>query len=116
MIALLIGFSLCVFMTYQVYKMSGYVNHFWKVRALLDDGLPIQEFFKRYSILERETGQITLGVGTTASTLSFIACVAPAVLGICLLFYNFFASLVGWPMFPAASSNAVCSVAACVPG
>src|SRR5581483_6138791 len=101
LVALLIGFSLCVFISYQVYKMWGYVRHFRRVRALLADNLPIQDFFEKYNTIEREIGQITLGKGTAASTFSFVACVAPAVLAIGLLFYNFFASLIGWPMFPA---------------
>jgi hypothetical protein len=51
LIALLLGFSLSIFIGYQVYKMAGHVNHFRRVRALLSDGLPLQDFFDKYNKL-----------------------------------------------------------------
>jgi hypothetical protein len=100
LIALLLGVSLAVFVCYQVYKMATHVRHFRRVRVLLRDGLPLNEFFEKYNELDREARKLTLQSGVMVSTLWFVLCVAPAVLALADLFYNFAASLIDLPMWP----------------
>ena len=100
LIALLLGVSLVVFVFYQVYKMAAHVSHFRRVRVLLRDGLPLQEFFDKYNKLDQEAKKLTLQSGVMVSTLCFWFCVIPAMIALGLLFYNFVASLLGLPMWP----------------
>jgi hypothetical protein len=100
LIALLLGVSLAVFVFYQVYKMAAHVSHFRRVRVLLRDGLPLQEFFDKYNKLDQEAKKLTLQSGVMASVLCFWVCVIPAMIALGVLFYNFVASLLGLPMWP----------------
>src|SRR5450759_4948518 len=100
LVALLLGFSLCVFVSYQIYKMSVHVNHFRRVRALLRESLPLQEFFDRHNELDRQVRNMTLQSGATASFVCFLAAVIPSIFTLDVLFYDFAASLVGIAMWP----------------
>ena len=100
LIALLLGFSLCVFIFYQIYKMSGHVSHFQRVRDLLREDITTQQFFDKYNKIDREARQSILKYGTLAFRFCFLSTVIPAVLALGLLFFNFTASLFGWQMWP----------------
>src|SRR5262245_33987545 len=70
-IALLLGFSLCVFIFYQIFKMARHVSHFRRVRVLLKDGLTPHEFFDRYNELDAQARKLTLQSGVMTSTICF---------------------------------------------
>jgi hypothetical protein len=77
-----------------------HVNHFRRVRALLKDGLPLQDFFDRYNELDGDARKFTLQSGVLTSWLWFILGVVPAILALIILFYNFAAALLDFPLWP----------------
>jgi hypothetical protein len=100
LIALLLGFSLSIFIFYQVYKMTAHVMHFQRVRVLLGDTLLLQEFFDRYNEMEQQARRTTLRTGVRLSLACLLLSGIPALLALGLLFFNFAALLIGFPVWP----------------
>lgn len=103
-VALCLGVSLSIFIFYQVFKMAAHVRHFRKVRALLSEELSLPDFFQKYNDLDLQSRKATLRSGVFVSTFCFVACVAPALIALAILFYNFCAALIGFPMWPGGSA------------
>ena len=88
-IAILLGISLAVFVTYQIVKMHSYAKHFLEVRYLLKDNIPSRDFFRRYNDLQNKSDRITLTSGAMTGYICFWFCVIPAIAALMLLAYHF---------------------------
>ncbi|MFA6266565.1 MAG: hypothetical protein WC670_12755 [Pseudolabrys sp.] len=98
--ALLIGFSLCVFIFFQVYKMAKSVLHYNEVRRLLNQSLPLPDFFEQFNTLQRRDAERTLQSGTISTAICLFLCALSSVGAMGILFYNFIAVLLCWPLWP----------------
>ncbi len=92
-VATLLGVSLVVFVLYQVVKMLGHLWHFQRVRRLLSDNLTLPEFFAKYNELQSRDDKTTLQLHTRLAAICFLAIVVPALIGLGILFYSFFVTL-----------------------
>lgn len=99
-IALLLGFSLCAFVSYQIFKMGGYVLHFLRVRSLLAENLPIEIFFEKWNALDIQARNFSLTKTVIALLLFSFISIVPALLALALLFFNVIATLMGSPAWP----------------
>jgi hypothetical protein len=99
-VALLLGLSLSVFIFFAVYKMAQSIIHYNKIRFLLGEGRTIAQFFEKLNELERQQARRTLQIGTLPSAICLSFCVLTSLGAAAILFYNFFAVLIGWPSWP----------------
>jgi hypothetical protein len=97
-IALLLGFSLCAFICYQIFKMAGHVLHFLRVRSLLTENLRLEVFFERWNALDRQARDFSLKSTVVALLIFSVISVVPALLALGLLFYNVIISLIQVPI------------------
>lgn len=101
LVATTIGFSLLVFILYQVYKMATHILHFNKIRYIISDNRTLAEFFREWNALEKQQANYTLRNDTWASAICLVICVGTALTGVFTLFYNFLAIMFDWPKWPA---------------
>jgi ABC-type transport system involved in multi-copper enzyme maturation permease subunit len=98
--ALLLGFSLTVFVLFEVYKMAKSILHYNSVRGLLNDNLSIPEFFIRLNEMQNRDARRSLQEGTLSAGFCLIICAVTAIGAMMILFYNFVAVLLGWHLWP----------------
>jgi hypothetical protein len=103
-IASCLGFSITVFSIYQIWKMAMHVAHFNEVRKLLSETLTVSDFFERYNAIQKKVTRKTLRTSALAAVICFFLCTLPAAVALAILFYNFFAILMGWPTASGALS------------
>ena len=101
LIALLLGISIAVFVLFEVYKTMRMTSNALKFRELMMEGLPAQEFIQKVVDLEREQDSMFHRVWMRAWAISWYTSVLTALAAIGILFYNFFAILLGCPAWPA---------------
>jgi hypothetical protein len=98
-IALLLGLSMCVFIVHEIASMIFRAVWFRKIQPLINMNLPSDEFLKKFEMLKKEEGKASLN--STPFWILALALTIPTALGaIAILFYNYFATLMAWPMWP----------------
>jgi hypothetical protein len=100
--ALALGFSLAVFVFFEVYKMIDAAYDFHRTRSLIHDAgssMSSKDFEARRKEFDRVGGIRSMRLQRIWSVV-LIPTAAPALFGICLLFYNYLALLIGWPWWP----------------
>jgi len=100
MTALLLGFSLCVFIAFEIYKMAKSIIHYNEVRLLLSESLPLPDFFSKFSAIQKRNATKLLQRGTTSAAICLVVCAISAAAALAILFYNFLAALIGWCHWP----------------
>jgi hypothetical protein len=98
--ALLLGFSLSVFILFEVYKMAKSVLHYNQVRSLMNENLPLPEFFARVNQIQATDAKRLLQAGTLRAAICLVVCATSAIAAMIILFYNFLAVLLGWCLWP----------------
>jgi hypothetical protein len=98
--ALLLGFSLSVFIFFEIYKMGKSILHYNQIRSLLNENLPIPEFFVRFNRMQAVDAKQLLQTGTLSAAICLFVCATSAMAAMIILFYNFLAVLLGWRLWP----------------
>ena len=98
--ALLLGFSLSVFILFEVYKMAKSILHYNQVRSLMNENLPLPEFFARVNQIDATNAKRLLQTGTLRAAICLVVCAISAMAAMVILFYNFLAVLLGWCLWP----------------
>jgi hypothetical protein len=98
-IALLLGSSLSVFVLYEVYKGAVQSNSMSKADVLIKAKSNPEEFFRRVQEYEKKT-MIAVQRQRSIWMVVFSVAVLTGLLAIGLLFYNYFALLIGWSSWP----------------
>lgn len=99
-VALALTISLAAFIFFEVYKMTFTAVRFLKNRKLLVTPATPEQFNENLKKLSREEQKLSLFFMPIWVTVMFVA-VGSALVAFCLLFYNYFAALIGWPAWPA---------------
>jgi hypothetical protein len=93
-IALLLGISLAVFIFFEVYKMTRNAIHTRRIAEILTTATSSRDFLDKVGAADRRAS-----VESIRATAVWRACLAisvlTAILAIFLLFYNFFALVIG---------------------
>lgn len=100
--ALLLGVSLASFVFFEVYKMIYTTRYAVRHARLLQADIPDKEFLRRHDEIVQESRANTLKTILFVWVVVMVVCVGSAVGGLGLLFYNFVAILVGWPLWPCS--------------
>lgn len=98
--ALLLSISLAVFVFFEVYKMVSGTIRFNKISAILRTATSSRDFVGKYVQLDKEAAETNL-LNTRIWAVCLTACVLTALIPILDLIYNFFAILIGLPMWPS---------------
>jgi hypothetical protein len=98
--ALLLGFSLFVFILHEIYKIIIYIKHYNDIRSLISDTLPSTELFEKINEIKRGQDKTTLRFGTRIAAIVIAICTLTVFMALCVLFYNFCAILLGWQLWP----------------
>ncbi|MGJ0426773.1 hypothetical protein [Methylocystis sp.] len=93
-IALLLGFSMLVFVLHEIYGMIQRSIHFHKISPLINMQLPSDEKLRRTEA-KAELNNNPIWIASLLGTIP------TALAAIALLFYSYFAILVGWPLWPS---------------
>lgn len=99
-IAASLGFSLVLFVLWEVFGMIFRTRNFQKMRPLLLEKLPPDKFFEKLKVLQEDEARSTVRL-MRAWSIVLALCLLTALFAIGILFYNFFAVLVSWPLWPA---------------
>lgn len=98
--ALLLGLSLSVFIFFEIHKMVKSVLHYNEVRYLLNETLPLPEFFEKLNAIQKRNASRMLREGTVAAAACLAIGGVTSVAALAILFYNFLAVLLGWCLWP----------------
>ncbi len=93
--ALLLIFSLAIFIIFQVFKMVRGILHYNEVRRILHPQLALNEFFERYSKLDRKNAEGELRIVSAWSAVTLFLCVTSGLLAMSILAYYFILQLCG---------------------
>jgi hypothetical protein len=99
-IALLLGFSMLVFVLHEIYGMIQRSIHFHKISPLINMQLPSDDFIKEFEKLRSAEAKAELN-NNPIWIASLLGTIPTALAAIALLFYSYFAILVGWPLWPS---------------
>jgi hypothetical protein len=97
--AMVFGFSLAVFVFFEVYKTVVTSLAFMRNRRLVDSSLPPRQFLDRLKAAELKEARTALSL-MRVWQLALICAALPALAAIGLLFYNYVAITVGWAAWP----------------
>ena len=98
-IALLLGFSLAIFVAWEMYSMLYRSRGLVNVHNLIRDNPNPDDFINAFNVeQEKARGQNLGPVGTWR--VVFTSCIGLAVAAIALMFYNTIAALASWPLWP----------------
>jgi hypothetical protein len=100
LVALLLGVSLCTFILFEVFKMFFSTKTFMRQRELLVHQLPPQQFLQELSQFRTSADTLVLKVVMPIWRVAMVISVGTALGAIAILFYNFLAILIGWPLWP----------------
>lgn len=100
LIATLLRASLTVFIFFEVYKMTINAIHFRRVSQVLVTATSSIDFLSKYKAVEIEAHRASF-TGYAVWVICLAFCVVTAIAALALLFYNFFAFLVGLTLWPA---------------
>jgi hypothetical protein len=98
-VATSLGMSLVGFVIWEVFVMIVRARNFQKLRPLLLDQMTPEKFFEKLRKLQEDETRSNARLMRTWSVVLFF-CLVTALFAIGLLFYNFFAILVNWPLWP----------------
>jgi hypothetical protein len=99
-VAFLLGISLAVFIFFEVFKMATNARHFLRVTNDLKTATTPKDFLDKWKFIEVDEAKASL-IATRVWALNLIICVGTALGATVILFYNFFAFLVGLRLWPA---------------
>ncbi|MEO3434785.1 hypothetical protein [Inquilinus sp. CAU 1745] len=102
LVALLLGISLATFVFFEVYKMVLTSKGMTKQVRLLTAGHPPSEFLRRLQKLRKEDREAKLTKLMRIWNVVMYVCVGTGLSAVAVLFYNFFAILLGWSPWPGA--------------
>jgi 4-amino-4-deoxy-L-arabinose transferase-like glycosyltransferase len=98
-IAALLGLSLCVFVLFEIYNMfrrHNVSNRYAKLLNVTSD----KEFFENFQTY-MDAEHASLSRLMPAWRIALVFTIVPALMAVALLFYNYFAILIGWPPWPS---------------
>ncbi len=99
-VALALGISLTLFVSFEIFGMVMRARSMLRIRRVISDHLTPEQFFANLKIArESETAEWRWIMPMWAVVLALS--VSSALFAIGVLFYNAFAILVGWPLWPA---------------
>jgi hypothetical protein len=98
-VALSLGVSLAAFILFEVYKMTYTAMKFLKNRTLLVSPAAPDVFAKKLQKLSQEEQKLSLFFMPIWVSV-MVVCVGAGLFALGLLFYNYFALLIGWPTWP----------------
>lgn len=97
---LLLGFSLLIFILYEIYKIGSYIRHYNNVRILISDLLPAPELLKRINEIKSGHEKTILTLDTRIAAIVLVLSGSTLLLSLGILYYNFCAILLGLPLWP----------------
>jgi hypothetical protein len=98
-IALSLTTSLTSFVLFEVYKMTFMAVKFMKTRHLLVEPLPPEKFIANLQLAAQNEQKLSLFF-MPIWTITMVISVGAALAALTLLFYNYFAFMVGWQGWP----------------
>lgn len=102
LVALLLGISLTTFVFFEVYKMIITSKSMTKHVRLVTAKYPPSEFLQRLQNLRKEDREAKLTTLMRIWGIVMYVCVGTGLAAVVVLFYNFFAILLGWSPWPDA--------------
>ncbi|WP_152664544.1 hypothetical protein [Devosia geojensis] len=100
-VALLLGFSLLIFVLYEIYKMVSITRQLLPLSGLLNPPKQPTEFLRAFENFERKRklksatrGQIWTWI------IAMILSIGSALSAVGILFYNMLAIILEWPLWP----------------
>lgn len=98
-IATFLGLSLAVFIFFEVYKMFSNAMYFRRTSEMLAKATSPMDFLSKWKAAEDNNARDRL-IHYKAWMICLFICIADALAALGILFYNFFALLIGWPLWP----------------
>lgn len=98
-IALTLGVSLATFVFFEVYKATYTAIRFMKNRSLIFSPQKPEEFLKNVQTHAREEQKLSVLYIPIWIGVMFVT-IGAALIALALLFYNYFAIMIGWPSWP----------------
>jgi hypothetical protein len=98
-VALLLGISLITFVLFEVYKMVVTHRAFLKQGRILAGGYEPRDFLARLEALKIQASESSVTFMRMWGAVMVI-CVGAGLAAVGVLFYNFFALLLGLPLWP----------------
>lgn len=92
-VATLLGFSLLVFIGWEIFMMILRSRQFGKVRPLLTSEISPKDFFKKLEVLKNDEAKSTVWFTGIWSVILFLT-IGPALAAIAILAFNFYAILI----------------------
>ena len=99
-VAFLLGVSITIFVFYEIFAMLVRTKGLVRTRKLVAGNMEPPQFFEKLKKAQEDEARESTKYMVPWMVV-FVFCIVTAVLAIGLLFYNYFALLVGWSMWPS---------------